>query len=61
MEWVNLAGKREDLNNVLLGIKFWIQEKVHVADLFWVMIVVMLGVNCLFLEMQVIGGHLCGG
>ena len=61
VEWVNLAGKREDLNYVLLGIKLWIREKVHVADLFGVMMVVMLGVNCLFLEMQVVGGgRLCG-
>ena len=61
VEWVNLAGKREDLNYVLLGIKLWIRGKVHVADLFGVMMVMMLGVNCLFLEMQVVGGHLCGG
>ena len=43
---MNLARKREDLNYGLLGIKLWIREKVHVADLFGVMMVVMLGVNC---------------
>ena len=44
------------MNYVLLGIKLWIRGKVHVADLFGVMMVMMLGVNCLFLEMQVVGG-----